>query len=65
MASTAQEVRDREQGFELRTIEDRATERTHRDEAVALHPVDQGFHAWLFVASATGLELLVWGFPLW
>ncbi|KAF8310199.1 MFS general substrate transporter [Clavulina sp. PMI_390] len=30
--------------------------------AVELHPVDGGFHAWLFVFCAFMLESLVWGF---
>lgn len=41
------------------------TEESHREEVVALHPVDGGFHAWLFVFSAFVLECLVWGFPFW
>lgn len=41
------------------------SEETRRDEAVALHPVDRGYHAWLFVAASACLELLVWGFPFW
>lgn len=40
-------------------------EESRREEAVALHPVDGGFHAWLFVFSAFVLECLVWGFPFW
>jgi hypothetical protein len=39
------------------------SENDRREEAVELHPVDQGFHAWLFVFSAFILECLVWGFP--
>lgn len=38
-------------------------ETTRREEAVALHPVDRGFHAWLFVFCAFVLESIVWGFP--
>lgn len=40
-------------------------EQSRREEAVALHPVDRGWHAWLFVVCASGLEVCVWGFPLW
>ena len=70
MATTTQSVRDHgdgEPGIELAVIKDGTTEteQAHRDEAVALHPVDRGFHAWLFVFAATGLEILIWGFPLW
>lgn len=38
-------------------------ERQREEDAVALQPVDGGFHAWLFVFSAFVLECLVWGFP--
>lgn len=41
------------------------SENERREEAVALHPVDGGFHAWLFVFSSFVLECLVWGFPFW
>lgn len=40
-----------------------SSEATRRDETVALHPVDGGFHAWLFVFCAFMLECIVWGFP--
>lgn len=38
-------------------------EMARRDEAVALHPVDGGLHAWLFVLSSFILECMIWGFP--
>lgn len=54
-------------GIELSTIGQTSipadSEASRRDEAVGLHPVDGGLHAWLFVFSAFVLECLVWGFP--
>lgn len=38
-------------------------ETNRRDEAVALHPVDGGIHAWLFVLCSFILECMIWGFP--
>ncbi|KAF8306443.1 MFS general substrate transporter [Clavulina sp. PMI_390] len=52
-----------ESSIELREIRHDASETTNEQVAVALHPVDRGFHAWLFVVAASGLELIVWGFP--
>lgn len=53
--------------IELRTVARTSVaadnEASRRDEAVGLHPVDGGLHAWLFVFSAFVLECLVWGFP--
>ena len=37
---------------------DEATTRRREEEAVALHPVDGGFHAWLFVFCSFVLEML-------
>ena len=45
--------------------EELPVEQSRREEAIALHPVDRGWHAWLFVVCASGLELCVWGFPFW
>lgn len=33
------------------------------DETAALPPVDRGRDAWLFLAAATVIEILVWGLP--
>ena len=32
-------------------------------ETQELHTVDRGYHAWSFLAAATVIEALVWGFP--
>jgi hypothetical protein len=32
-------------------------------ETQELLPVDRGYHAWSFLAAATVIEALVWGFP--
>lgn len=45
------------------SVQPTSAERQREEEAVALHPVDEGFHAWLFVFSAFVLECIVWGFP--
>ncbi|KAF8306428.1 MFS general substrate transporter [Clavulina sp. PMI_390] len=42
----------------------RLTEDERRNEAAELHPVDRGYHAWLFVFCAFGIEVMVWGFSL-
>lgn len=67
MSSTTAErsLHDGREDIELHIIEDRVSESINQEQATALHPTDRGFHAWLFLASASGLELLVWGFPLW
>lgn len=29
----------------------------------SLHPVDGGYHAWMFLVGATTIEVLIWGLP--
>ncbi|KAF8302323.1 MFS general substrate transporter [Clavulina sp. PMI_390] len=53
-----------QEGLELDILRPTALETSSRDEALVLHPVDHGLHAWIFVGASSGLELLVWGFPL-
>ncbi|KAF8306442.1 MFS general substrate transporter [Clavulina sp. PMI_390] len=53
-----------ETDIELRAFSHTTSETNNEEVAVALHPADRGFHAWLFVVAACGLELIVWGFPL-
>lgn len=63
MASTSSQAAANAPEIELGRLGLSAEASRREEEAVALHPVDGGFHAWLFVFCAFVLECLVWGFP--